>query len=132
MKFKNIIFILIILLGLILLFVLIFYKNSETGLVLVSDGEILPKRICDNIKNEDIVIHKNGCVACAVAIPRLEKIEKNLGIKLRYYDLSNEVERTELLNMNFTTQYVPALISDCKAYVGVRSEEEYIRILQDG
>ncbi len=132
MEFKNkYIFYIIIALIIFILFYLN-YPKEETGLIILSDGEILPNNICNLINNQIIVIDRTGCSACAVAVPRLKELENELNINIKYYDMAIEEERNELLSMNFTTNYVPALVVNCKAYIGVRSKEEFKDIIQNG
>ncbi len=114
------------------LIILISGCMPSSGIYLVSDGETLPSNVCKNIQEKNIVIHRKGCLACAKALPILNEIEFEHNIKIEYYDLAVPEEREKLLSMNFTTQYVPTLISNCKAYVGIKSKENYLQILENG
>ena len=96
MKYKKL-FVLLIIFVLIILF--IFYPREENGLVIVSDGDVLPDKICNQIQDRDFVIHKLGCSACAVAIPRLEKINEDPNFELEFFDLAVVKDRNEILDI---------------------------------
>ena len=117
---------LIILVPIALIIVIIWWaahpKNYEK--IILSDGTIIPAQICSKLQRVT-VIHQSGCIACAVALPRLQEIEKELNMSFGYYDLAINNEKEAILALNLIPQAVPTVIIDCKVYVGVRSKEEY-------
>jgi len=122
-KVKNWIFIVmfIAVLAIIAFFVIINQKASSLILV---DGVVVPSNICSKIP-EVVVIYKNGCPACAVAVPRLQELEQELGKNFKYYDLSITSDAQEVKEKGLLVQFVPSVIIKCKVYVGVRNKEEY-------
>lgn len=97
--------------------------------LILDDRNVLPQEICKNI-NGIIVMHKTGCPACAVALPRLEELEKEVDKQFKYYNLAVEKERNELMALGFIPRYVPTIIVDCKVYSGALEKEEYGEIIK--
>ena len=116
----------------LILLILLFVAGCggvNTNLVMVKDGDTLPQNICKDLDNRVIVVHKTGCPACAIALPILQEIEKEKGLKFEYYNTMIAEEREALLKLNFVTQHVPALVYKCKVYEGALDKEKYLEIL---
>lgn len=96
-------------------------KNNN---VLLQDGVVLPEEKCSQI-NKVTVIYGNGCPHCATALPRLRDLEQELNMTFTYYDLGINNDKDTVLTLGLIPEGVPTAIINCKAYVGVRSEEEY-------
>lgn len=100
----------------------------ETPIV-IDEGIVLPENICKSL-NEPIIIHKTGCPACAVAIPIIQELEKELGKEFIYYNVAVEEERNELMALGFVPRYVPTIVVDCKVHTGALSREEFRELLK--
>ena len=117
-----------IIFGLILLLILSGCVNVDTPII-VKDGDVLPSDICNKL-DKVVVVEKTGCPACAVAIPKLEALEQELGKEFVYYDVAIEDERNELLSLGFAPSHVPAVVVDCKVHIGALSKEKYREIIE--
>ena len=108
-------------------------SGAETELVIINRGDILPPEICgqNDLQTSIIVIHSEHCHACAIALPRIQKISQELGVEVKYFDLDNIEQREKLMEYGFIPMSVPTLLMNCEAHVGVKSEEGY-RILLGG
>lgn len=115
----------------VLLIPILMSACSKSDLVLLSDGDVLPKNICENLDNNVIIVHETGCSACAVSLPRIRGIEKTLRKTYQYIDLAIPQERDYMLNKSFSVLHIPTLIVDCKAYVGTKTDKEFMDILQN-
>ncbi|MBW2965771.1 hypothetical protein KY342_01555 [Candidatus Woesearchaeota archaeon] len=106
--------------------------DNQTQIITVKNGDIIPDDVCiqRGIKNKVIMIYKQGCPACSIAIPRLEEVERDLDLKFEYLDLSESEDVQRLLEIGIISQYVPTLLADCKVYVGVLPKEDYKNIVQ--
>ena len=104
---------------------------SKSDIALVNDGDVLPDKICENLESNVVIIHETGCSACAVSLPRIRGIEKTLRKTYQYVDLAIPQERDYMLNKSFTVLHVPTLFVNCKAYVGTKTDKEFMDILQN-
>jgi thiol-disulfide isomerase/thioredoxin len=98
--------------------------------VIVSDGDVLSEELCKNL-DAVVVIEKTGCPACAMAIPRLEALEEELGLEFDYYNTAIDKERTALLALGFVPTHVPTIIVDCNVYAGALSKEKYEELISE-
>lgn len=115
----------------ILLIPILISACSKSNILIVNDGDILPNKICNNLDNNVLIIHETGCSACAVAVPRIRMVEKELRKTYQYIDLAIPKDRDYLLNKSFTTLKIPTLIVDCKVYIGTKTDEVYKSILEN-
>lgn len=115
--------------GLVIILILLngCIPKIETPIV-VDDGDVLPENICGKLNNV-IVVHKTGCPGCAVALPRLQELEKETGEKFLYYNVAVEKERNELMALGFIPRRVPTIISKCNVYTKILTKEEYKNLL---
>ena len=111
----------IFVIAIIALFAFVLNKSSE---VLLIDGAIIPSNLCAQIP-EVIVIHREGCSACAIALPRLEELEQELEMEFKYYDSSIIEDAQEIRDKGLIPQYVPTVIINCKVFIGALSKEQY-------
>lgn len=98
--------------------------NKNTSEITLKDGVIIPPNVCSEL-SKVTVIHQPGCSACAIALPRLQELEKDMNISFKYYDLAISNNREAILALGLIPQAVPTVIINCKVYVGVKSKEEY-------
>lgn len=111
---------------LILFFIPKFHHNQER--IVLEDGSILPPKICQEL-GEIVVIHEAGCPACAIAVPRIQEIEREVGVKVTYFDLAIDEDKNKILTKELIPVAVPTVLIKCKAYVGVRNKEEYLKLI---
>ena len=112
------------------LFILLLVLSGcvEIETIVVRDGDVLPAKICNGLDNV-IVIHKTGCPACAIAVPKLEELEEELDKEFVYYNTAIEKERNDLLALNFVPSHVPTIIVDCKVYSGILDKGRYKELI---
>ncbi len=121
-------FMFIAVIAIISFFVIVIQKSPE---VILTDGSTVPAATCAKLPKV-VAIHREGCPACSVAIPRLEELEQELGMEFKYYDLAVTQDAQEVKDLNLIVQFVPSVIINCKVYIGVRTKEQYTEyILQD-
>ena len=108
-------------------------SNTQTNeTIVLSDDMILDDAVCAarGIRNEVVAFYSPGCPACAVAIPRLKEIEKELNMTFEYVDVSSGQER--ILELGLVPAKIPTVIIDCRVYVGTRTKEEYRNLIAGG
>ncbi|MEM4152534.1 MAG: hypothetical protein QXK80_00215 [Candidatus Pacearchaeota archaeon] len=108
----------------IILIILVSSQPKEKEKITLKDGTILSSEYCNKLP-KIMIIHMTGCSACAIAVPRLQELERELNLSFSYYDLAIEKDKEAVLNLNLIPEAVPTVIIDCKTYVGVKSKEEY-------
>ncbi|GAJ24394.1 unnamed protein product, partial [marine sediment metagenome] len=97
--------------------------------IYVNDGDVLSDDLCKGL-DKVVVVEKTGCPACAVAVPRLEELEKELGKEFVYINVAIEEERNELLLLGFVPRYVPTVVIDCVVYGGALEKERYKELIE--
>lgn len=117
----------IVFIGLIVISYLV--KDTIPEVMFLEEGDIIPNNICKNL-DKIIFVEKAGCPACVAVKPRIEKLEKELNLDIKRYNLAVEQDRTELISKFILPRYVPTLIKDCNVYVGALSEENLREILK--
>lgn len=105
------------------------FMLQKTPQIILTDGSNVPPSNCLKIP-EVVIIEKQGCPACAIAVPRLEELEKELGKEFKYYDLSVIEEAQQVKELGLIAQFVPTVVIKCKVFVGVKTKEEYKEALE--
>ena len=67
--------------------------------------------------------HKNEGIS-------LEELEEELQSDFEFIDVSDPDGYARLTELKIIPSYVPTVIIDCKAYIGVMSEEEYRELIE--
>jgi thiol-disulfide isomerase/thioredoxin len=111
----------VVVIAIILFFIIVLNKSSEVILV---DGAEIPTLTCAQIP-EVSVIYREGCPACAVAIPRIQELEQELNIEVGYYDLAVVEDAQKIKELELIVQFVPSIIINCKVHIGAKSKEEF-------
>lgn len=105
---------------------------NQTGnhtMIMLSDGTIVDpdeciKRGLDSV----IVFHSEGCSACAMAVPILEELAGEMDIEFEFIKLSANRER--VFELGLMPTHIPTVLVNCKAYVGVKTKEEYMMLIE--
>ncbi|MDD5651314.1 MAG: hypothetical protein PHF86_13020 [Candidatus Nanoarchaeia archaeon] len=113
---------------LLILTILIAGCSNNNGPLVINDGDIIPNNVCNNL-DDIVVVYQTGCSACALALPRIDVVKKELNLDIKFVNLADLEQRKYLEENKFTTLHVPTLIYKCKVYVGAKSTEEYRGIL---
>jgi len=118
------------LLALIVLIIIIAVVATVMGLqtnsdIVLNDGTVIPDNVCEErgIKDTVVVFHSNGCPACAIAVPRLEQLEKELDYEFEFINIA--VRQDKVVELGLVPTKIPTVVIKCKAYVGAKSTEEY-------
>ncbi|HPW44999.1 MAG TPA: thioredoxin family protein [bacterium] len=102
-------------------------------IVIGTDGEIADCSL-RQLDGRLIFITSKYCPHCKRALPIVEKIiaDKKLQDIYEHVDTTTEEGQDILSGAGISVQYVPALIYDCKAYVGGGDAAKYDKILSGG
>jgi len=105
--------------------------STDTEITIPEEMEI-PAAVCKvkGIDNRVIAIYRHGCPACDIAIPILEKLEEELQEDFEFIDLADPAGSARIDELKIIPSYIPTVIIDCKAYIGVKSEEEYRELIE--
>ncbi len=104
--------------------------TNSTGVIIVNDGDIISDCAERGIEDKILVIHKEGCPACAIAIPRLEELENELNMDFDFYDLAVNEDIEEVLKIGVVPTHIPAVVIDCKVHIGVLTKEQYKNLIE--
>ncbi len=98
--------------------------NNET--IYIDIGDVIPDAVCTArvIKDRVLVIHKTGCMACDVALPRLREVEQELGMNFEYINTVEAEGFERLEELKIMPYRVPTVLIKCKAYA-VLTKDEY-------
>ena len=105
---------------------------SEMYLEIPGDGEI-PRDVCEakGMAGRVFAIHKRGCPACAIAVPLVEGLAKEMGKDMESLDVAEEGARVRVLDeLKIVPYMVPTIIIDCTILVGVKEESVYRSLLE--
>lgn len=105
----------------------------QTPDIYVQESMDIQADICSakGIDGKVLIIHKTGCPACAVAVPRVEALlEEFPDIEAEILDLADSGDVERMKEIGVIPYYVPTIVIDCYAMVGVHSEEEYMPYLE--
>lgn len=130
---KRLIWAIIGLVAIIVLIIILLSIKTPTQVIL-EDGMTLDNEACakvEGVSNTKVmVLHQLGCPHCVIVLPILREIEQEQNKTFSYYDLAIETDRKKVLDeMNILPKGVPAVIANCKVYVGQRTKEEYLEVV---
>lgn len=109
--------------------------SQKNNLPLVTEYLQFDKKITNckerNLSNNISMITSRYCPHCKKALEILIPIikQQNLENDFKVFDILNRSDLKILNNYGISTSYVPALIVNCNAYIGLKSEEQYIEII---
>jgi len=114
------------------LVVLIISGCSKDLLTIAKDGP-LDKKECKlrNLDGRVIVIEREGCSACRLAIPILKEVEDDLDLKFEYYDLAKKDDYKKIRELGLAPMYTPTTVANCNVIIGLRSKEEFKELIQN-
>lgn len=104
--------------------------SSNGNIIIINDGDIIQDCSQRGIEGKVLVIHRRGCSACAIAVPRLQELESELNMNFDFYDLVIDQDKENLLEIGTVPLYVPTVIIDCEVHVGVLTKEEYKSLIE--
>ena len=82
--------------------------------------------------NKILLLISPYCPKCKKAMPIINEIIRREQLELYFelLDLSLQSERDRLKKYNLEAQFVPTLIVDCQAHVGLKKRERYEEIIR--
>jgi len=122
---------------LILLILILYFDNSSPNnkiepLTLKEEGKI-PLEQCSerNLTDKIIILESASCSACRIAVPRLQEVEDELNLSFIFIDISKDEDLKKMDEFAILPFYTPTIIVGCDIYIGLKSKEEYKRIIQN-
>lgn len=100
--------------------------SPGNGTIYIDIGDVIPDVNCTamGINDRVLVIHKTGCPACDVALPRLREVEQELGMSFEYINTVEARGLERLEELKIMPYRVPTVLIKCKAYA-VKTKDEY-------
>ena len=100
--------------------------SPDNGTIYIDIGDVIPDAACAarGINDRVLVIHKTGCTACDIAVPRLREAEQELNMSFEYINTveAGGIERLE--DLKIMPYWTPTVLIKCKAYA-VKTKDEY-------
>ncbi len=117
----------------IVLFLLLNQTPNQSNLLIIKDQMIIPNEKCSQLDQYSI-IYKTGCQHCAKVLPRIQEVEQSLNLSFKHYNLAIPSDFSQIEAMGIMPEGVPAVIINCKAYLGSGYTTEDFKgfILQTG
>jgi len=109
--------ILVVLIAAIVLFLVLGQDKNKTDLIIIKDQMVIPQDKCSQLDQYSI-IYQTGCPHCAKVLPRILEVEQSLGITFKHYNLAIQSDFNKIQTMGIMPEGVPAVIINCKAYLG--------------
>lgn len=113
-------------------FFLIYFISPFDGGIEYEDGIEIPTEACKEI-SDVAFLYKAGCVPCEEMLPIVEDIEEENNLNVTYYNIIVPEQKNELSDLGLLCYIepdrAPVLIVNCKAYFGVKSENEYKQLI---
>jgi glutaredoxin len=106
--------------------------NKKVKKITVTTETSIPQCTARGFDNKIILITSKYCPHCKEAKKIINPIIKKLKLKSNYaiLDITKDADRN-LLEMNgIRAHYLPTLIINCKAYVGLKSKEKYTALFK--
>ena len=81
------------------------------------------------LNNEFIMLESKYCGHCKSTLPDFKEACVEKVINPIILDISNESQRSQMESYGINIQFTPTFIFDCNYYVGAKSSEEYLQLL---
>ena len=104
--------------------------SAVKTITLDSETEIPPETcaergLCDKV----VMLESEYCGHCRIAEPILKEIAQEKGLDFEFLDVSKKEGRTVMESHGINVKYTPTLIAGCAVYIGSKSKEEYVQII---
>ncbi|MCK5474495.1 MAG: thioredoxin family protein [Candidatus Aenigmarchaeota archaeon] len=95
------------------------------------DGSFQPDE-CKNrgLENKVIMFESKYCSHCATTLPVFQEACRSLGIEPAILDLTIEEDKELTKSYGLDIRYTPTFVFGCDYYVGVKTEENYLRLCE--
>ncbi len=106
-------------------------QSKNHTMIILKDGTLLEYNDCvaRGVNDKVVVFHSVKCPACGIAVPRLEELDNETDHEFEFIELSTNVNRAYELGL--MPELIPTVLIKCKAYVGVRTKEEYRNLIEE-
>lgn len=78
-----------------------------------------------------IMLESEYCGHCKIAEPILKEIAQEKGLVFEFLDVSKKEDRAVMESYGVDIRYTPTLLAGCSVYIGSKSKEEYLQIIDD-
>jgi thiol-disulfide isomerase/thioredoxin len=116
-KKKTIIWIIVIVILIALLILMLSLNSNNTSIYTIKDKSVISQDKCSQLE-EYVIIYQTGCPHCERVIPRVQQVEQDLNVTFVHYNLAIKADFDKLNGIGLLPEGVPAVIIDCKAYLG--------------
>ena len=96
--------------------------DSETEIPLET---CIERGLCDKV----VMLESEYCGHCKIAEPILKEIAQEKRMDFEFLDVSKKEDRVVMENYGVDVKYTPTLIAGCAVYIGSKSKEEYVQII---
>ena len=107
-------------------------ESSSAVKTITLDAETeIPLETCAErgLGDKIVILESEYCGHCKIAAPILKKIGQEKGLDFEFLDVSKKEGRTVMENYGVNVKYTPTLIAGCAVYIGSKSKEEYLHII---
>ena len=108
-------------------------ESPDTGFKTITlDSETsIPAESCEQrgLSDKVIMLESEYCGHCKIAKPILKEIAQEKGMDFEFLDVSNKEERAAMEGYGVNIMYTPTLLAGCSVYIGSKSKEEYLQII---
>ena len=103
----------------------------EDGFIVLNKEGRIPDNLCEERGLEDkiVVLESKYCGACKVAVPIMKEVEEELGADILFLDLSEKADNLRMNGFRVLPHYTPTMLAGCDVYIGVKSKEDYHKII---
>ncbi|MGB2762651.1 MAG: thioredoxin family protein [Minisyncoccales bacterium] len=101
-------------------------------LVLDKEGRIsLDACLERGLSDKIIVLESTYCSACKIVIPRLEELEKELGVEIIYLNLSEKDDQDRAKEFKIWPKWTPTVLIGGEVLIGAYSKEKYKEVIEN-
>ncbi|KPJ55245.1 hypothetical protein AMJ49_07180 [Parcubacteria bacterium DG_74_2] len=101
------------------------------SLLLDKEGMIGSKECSErNLSDKIILLESEYCSACKIVIPRLQELEKELGVEIIYLDLSKEENQSRAKEFKIWPKWTPTVLIGCNVLIGAHPKEKYKEVIE--
>lgn len=116
-KKKTIIWIIVIVVLIALLLLMLSLNSNNTSIYTIKDKSVIPQDKCSQLEKY-VIIYQTGCPHCERVIPRIQQVEQDMNVTFVHYNLAIKTDFDKLDSLKLLPEGVPAVIINCKAYLG--------------
>jgi len=106
-------------------------STSELKTITLASETSIPAESCKErgLSDRVIMLESEYCGHCKIAEPILKEIEQEKGLDFEFLDVSKKEDRAVMEGYGVDIKYTPTLLAGCSVYIGSKSKEEYLQII---